>query len=622
MRVPVHVQKRTDTIGPTSDLGKQIQQIVAQEGHFRHITEESLLAKGDDLADSHDDSKDNEASGEEDETPQKRMEKLAVEKQEMQGSLIAAQLEILSAIDFVSFLLSKHSAVAMNSMSPDLKTRIIPGTLDAQVVPFTPMPDTRVRQMNNVSRSWKSKAFAASSKSLSKASADLQAEAQRESQFWEQVSSVKEAGWPVSRHPRDSRAIGVHFGMTESAPQFRSRGFALLRQSESSDLFLDRPEAPKRRKRLHVRIIRNGNQTADRPVTSTAEHTESSILRELLEARNDLFEEELLHEIGGEARLAANQGITSRGESVVLTVEDDLRVQVYSRHAEDSAQVTSTEDADLADYVSVSLQNLLLAAHKSNRVRRSRAPPPLSIKPASRPEYAIVRPILTNLRHGVEMLQIRSSIASALEAPCAAAGLRMEVKSTWDDQQDPNATKHTLSASSTIKFNLASGHQPSCIVTTNLGHPVYGTVYDVSEIDFSLGLLPATRLQNQRDTMQALAHAVTLTLILQISRIMTFRPRYEEITLKNMDTGEVVISGPESKFNLRVGLMKGILVLGITDLNVEDGKGKRKLLRSWSANGNSSVGKASLAGLKEEGYDKELPFPALVDQLMRYEGHE
>ena len=613
MRVPVHVQKRTETVGPTSDLGKQIQQIVSQEGHFRHITEESLLAKRDDLADSHDDFNDNEVVCEEDETPQKRLEKLATEKQEMQGGLIAAQLDILSAIDFVSFLLSKHSAVAMNSMSPDLKTRIIPGTLDAQVVPFTPIPDTRIRQLNNVSRSWKSKAFAASSNSLLKASADLQAEARRESQFWEQVSSVKEAGWPVSRHPRDSRAIGVHFGMQESAPQFRSRSFALLRESESSDLFLDRPEAPKRRKRLHVRVMRNGDQAVDRPVTSTAESAESSILRELLEARNELFEEELLHEIGREARLAANQGIASRGESILLHVEDGLQVQVYSRYAEDSAQVTSTGDDDLANYVSVSLHNLLLAAHKSNRLHRSRAPPPLSIKPAPRPEYAIVRPMLTNLRHGVEMLQIRSSIASTLEAPCAAAGVAIGVKSVGDDQQDFNVSNYTLSATSTIKLDLNSGRQASCIVTTNLGHPIYGTVYDVPEVDFSLGLVPAVRLQNRRETMQALAHVVALDLIASISRITTST---QEMALKDIHTGEIVISSHESKLNLRVGLIKETLVLGITDLNVEQGKGKRKLLRCWSGKGNSTMGEVSLAGLDEEA-DNELSFMAFVKQSMK-----
>ena len=615
MRVPVHVQKRTDANGPTSDLGKQIQQIVSQEGHFRHITEESLLARRNGLGDSQVDSNDNEAVGEDDETPQKQQEKLAKEKQEMQGSLIAAQLDILSAIDFVSFLLSKHSAVAMNSMSPDLKTRTIPGTLDTQVVPFTQTPDTKARQLINISRSWKTKAFAASSRSLLKASADLQVEAQRESQFWEQVSSVKQAGWPVSRHPRDSWAIGVHFGMEESAPQFRSRGFALLRQNESSDVFLDSPEAPKRRKRLHIRILRDQDQVTDQPVTSTAVGSDSSILHELLEARNDLFEEELLHEIGREARLAANQGITSRGESVLLHIEDGFQVQVYLRHAEDNPQSTATEDDDLASYVSASLQDLLLEAHKSNRLRRSRTPPPLSSKSAPRPEYAIVRPLLANLRHSVEMLQIRSSIASSLEAPCAAACVEIGVKIAPDDDQDSSVTKHTLSTTSKIKLDLASGHQASCTVITHLGHPIYGTVYDVSEVDFKLGLIPAARHQNQSDTMQALAHLVALDLLVSISRIVASSPRPQEMVLSDIHTGEIVISSSNSKLKLRLALLKGTLVLGITDLNVEQEKGGRKLLRSWSDKGNSMMGELSLAGLNEES-DKDLSFMAFMEKLI------
>jgi hypothetical protein len=67
-------------------LESQIQQIIAQKGHFRHVTERSLLAEihGKDIApDATQDGPEEESLAEDDETPQKRTERLWERRNQM-----------------------------------------------------------------------------------------------------------------------------------------------------------------------------------------------------------------------------------------------------------------------------------------------------------------------------------------------------------------------------------------------------------------------------------------------------------------------------------------------------------------------------------------------------------
>lgn len=70
----------------SQNLQSQIQQIIAQKGHFRHVTQRSLLAEIQGKAPTSDTSQasqDDDPRAEEDETPQKRQERLWKRRDEM-----------------------------------------------------------------------------------------------------------------------------------------------------------------------------------------------------------------------------------------------------------------------------------------------------------------------------------------------------------------------------------------------------------------------------------------------------------------------------------------------------------------------------------------------------------
>jgi precorrin-6x reductase len=75
-----------DSPPQAEDLQAKVQKIVAQKGHFRHVTEQSLLAQihGKAVAPEEENRRVGESGqADEDETPQKRQERLWKSREEM-----------------------------------------------------------------------------------------------------------------------------------------------------------------------------------------------------------------------------------------------------------------------------------------------------------------------------------------------------------------------------------------------------------------------------------------------------------------------------------------------------------------------------------------------------------
>ncbi|KIW94610.1 uncharacterized protein Z519_04586 [Cladophialophora bantiana CBS 173.52] len=507
------------------NLQTQIRQIIAQRGHFRHITERSLLAEiqGKTAApDAVQAGPEDEPQVEEDDSPQKRQERVWKRREEMLERLNYAQNEVLCALDFVSFLISQQSVPAQHSMSPALREAVPAGTLASRVLKDRPIPPPTRRRLASVSQGWRSEGFRSASEKLAAASARLQTEASRESEFWHQIANLNTKGWSVSRLPRDRRAIGVHFGFAESAQQFRDRGFALLRQAADGTVVLDRQIGLKRRKRLGVYVVRDGIKTGffDFQTHSLAETTDLN--QQLNDYRNAIFEEELFYEICRESRLVANQGITTRSQSVEIDVCGKYQLSLVS--STEKEDVTSANDGDnlIAQFVAVSLRLLLNAAHEQNLIRRSQKPPPMTLKPRPTPEYALLRPVLAHLRHRAEAGAFwdncrallgafkRASLPTtvALEASKAAVfqSLKIEAPDTiLSELMIPVKTcfKITLTAERSLQIGLA----------TFLGPPLFGSRYEISSIDFGFANVPASRHETRDEALSFVRRMLILDLV-------------------------------------------------------------------------------------------------------------
>ena len=323
-RMPIDIDYDAHKNDANSDLQNRVLQIINQKGHFRHVTERSLLAEDPD--EDEDETAHPQQWGEGEETSEKRDEKLLKGREDMFRQLERAQNDTLVALEMVSFLLSKHSISASSTMSDELKKRVPIGTLDSKVVQPREISEPKAKQFMLNSRGWRSKSFSSVSHNLATASIRMRSEAGRESKYWEEVATLRASGIAISRYPRESHAVAVHFGSANASPQFQQRGIALLRQDADSNVYIDQGSAANRGNRMQVEVYRGNCKTGSSIFNSTALRDGTDISQAILEARDALIADELFHEVGREARITANQGITMRGQTVSIDVEDEYEV--------------------------------------------------------------------------------------------------------------------------------------------------------------------------------------------------------------------------------------------------------------------------------------------------------
>lgn len=432
-------------------------------------------------------------------------------------------------MDFVSLLISKQSVPAQSSMSPALKEAVPVGTLAARVLKPKQLPPSVRRRLASTSQGWKLESFRTASDKLSAASSRLKTDAERETEYWAQIATLTASGWTVSRLPRDIKAIGVHFGFPEAVPQFRDRGFALLRQADDGAVILDKHPVQRKRKSLGVYVSRSNVRTGFFRAQTSSKDQSRSISEQLTDMRDSLFEEELFYEICREARIVANQGVTTRAQAVELDVGNGYQVSLVFAENHDHEVNSNSEDNTIAEFVAVSLRLLLSAAHEQNLIRRSQKPPPMTLKPRPLPEYALIRPILTHLRHKAEATAFWKS-CRILVQPFLRAGIPLSIapeKSTstifgsLNVEHSPTMLSELmLPAKAGCNISLSGGRNIRVGLATFLGSPLHGTRYETSPLDFGFSQMPALRLETRGAVVSFIRRVLLLDLVVHADALI------------------------------------------------------------------------------------------------------
>ncbi|KAI9844259.1 MAG: RNA polymerase II mediator complex subunit [Sclerophora amabilis] len=521
----------------TKSLPSLIARINRQRGAFRNVTESGLEGEIDSSASVVDADPEDVTDIDGTETSvegDRPKEDLLTVKEEILKQIGQAHNEAYAALDFISLLLSKHTPrQAEISMSSFIKQQVPLGTLGAEKVLAPKLSDSEREDDKAVSRGWKLGAFHSAADLILSSAIRLEKEVERETKYWEQVLAVSRRGWSLCRQPREKHTLGVRYGFREAANEFRDRGLASLRRGEDGNIIFDQGYSNSIPKTIRVRI-ENGdkNLTGSSRVTS-AFTADASVEDHILQARNTIYDEELLHEISREARLLGNQSVRNIGSALAFN-DSGRRFLIDLIPLEDqegvSTQSMLSEDDSLANATALALRVLLSHAHRQNLRRRSQIPPPVTERKRTTPAYFLLRPILSHLSHqsairsvvryldsltaslGSAGLGAKYNIRIATHSALAADGTYSKSRSMVEDVIQ--AVIDRLDSSVDITVGGSAGINVK--MRTQMRPPNLGTEYLIS-VSKVAGAPESMRIDSEEETERYIDHLITMSITEEVA---------------------------------------------------------------------------------------------------------
>ena len=282
---------------------------------------------------------------------------------------------------------------------------------------------------------------------------------------------------------------------------FRERGMAALRRDDDGDVILDKgPHSSGQI--LRVQIVQTGQviSTSQLPAYNTGNDEdyddEMPIERQILQARNSIFDEELHSELHREARNLVNQGVQCFGDTIQLPYKGDKHLEIDLIDPDQDPVPPSQEDDNIATAISLALRILLSHAHRQNLHRRSQPPPPIADSKRPRPIYPILKPIIENIRHRSDVQTIKECLSElttslsraslSLDSDQISAPLSIPFKLSVSGKDEAPATDILLNALTSplhtaIDLRLPSQHTSLSIhIRTNLFPPTLGTEFQAT----------------------------------------------------------------------------------------------------------------------------------------------
>lgn len=318
------------------------------------------------------------------------------------------------ALDFVSLLLTKEDAAqAGMSLSPTLRDLVGFGVLGADKLAKSNITEARLQDHKTVATGWKFADIDRTVDSLLTSATRLQNEMTVEAKYWGEVLAVSEKGWTITHVPNEPQNLGVRYGFSEAAQDFRNTSLAPMRRSEDGSVELDCGTILGESKRLLVTLEKDGRVVGRSSLPKPL--PEGAPLADIvLEARNTIFAQELWHEMNREGRLLLSYGVCIKDGALSYRIDKKLRI-VFSLHPleqnPDEQPWHSLPEDYRAEALSAALHQLLAYAHRVNNQRRSRTNPRNRTQIAAIQPYQILRPVLAHLQHEKSVEEITRFIS-------------------------------------------------------------------------------------------------------------------------------------------------------------------------------------------------------------------
>lgn len=117
--------------------------------------------------------------------------------------------------DLVSLLVSKDVPQAANSMSPAIQELTQPGTFAFDTNPRVSVDQANVQQARVQADGLSFRALNESADRLLSSANQLESEITKETKYWDQVLSLTERGWNITRLRGSAHTLGVRYACAE-----------------------------------------------------------------------------------------------------------------------------------------------------------------------------------------------------------------------------------------------------------------------------------------------------------------------------------------------------------------------------------------------------------------------
>lgn len=515
-----------------------------------------------------------------------------------------AQNEALTALDFVSLLLTKEVPRADSSLSPFLKTTVPKGTLDFDRSDASRPTKLQEEKSKTIAAGWSLSSLNASADKLLGAAQRLEKEMEKETKYWNQILSVTEKGWSTRRMPREPHTVGVWFGFSEAGSLYSSRGLAALRPDASGDIMLDQGLSSSARA-IQLQLIENG-QTVERSQLAALQSGNEDLEEVIRHSRDSLFDEELFHEMTREARTLASQGIVVRDETIRIPINkthmstsdgpvlphQEVVIGLVSSSQHDNTMVKNTRGADA---IALVLRLLLTDVYRQRFQRRTQKSQPLTDEIVPVPTYDILQPTINYLNHKsctdvlVEKITIVQRLLHLAGLSTSHTASRFELDLLTHEPLSGARTSLLVEhlkapLRSIVSFSLSSKSQYEIIVKSHMSAPTYGSTFALRSADSSDSSAFHSVVDLERHIMVLARKAVLEHIVdhMPNSRMEDFA---RQIILPS--------SSARTARRVEVSLQKGRLAL------IErDSFGSATLLAVWHADGDT-LGKTVVEFVKE-----------------------
>ncbi|KAJ6446829.1 mediator of RNA polymerase II transcription subunit 17 [Purpureocillium lavendulum] len=383
-----------------SNLAEFIVRVNAGPGGFRSLTEDKLREQikveenPEDEAEQEDVDMSDVAGDDEAATKDPNLARMEVLKNVDMASNIA-----MLTLDSLSLLLSKQNPTqASVTLSQQLRDMVGIGTLGADKLDEPNVNESKTKSQEEVATGWTLMEINKTRNAAEAASSFLEREVETEGRYWEDVMSVKKAGWSMCKVPQERHTLGVRFGFSEAALEFKNNGLAPMRRCDEGSVELDLGRLGGVSEGLVVTFEKDG-KVVGRSVPRRRSVDDPSLESRVLEARNTIFSQELWHELTREARTLAAYDVRLQGTRLTCQIDESSKITIELLPLEACPAADDTlPDNATTEMMLQSLHILLSYAHRYNELLRTRPIPPHVSRSRGQQTYALLRPILARIK--------------------------------------------------------------------------------------------------------------------------------------------------------------------------------------------------------------------------------